>query len=337
MPKPSITFFCELGKEELTKLFDGRFVIDDLKGLDARLSLGILDLSKERASVVKRLNTAGVPVVAWLLLPEEEGYWFNIDNAPLAIDCYARFKNWTKEHNLNWYGVGLDIEMDIADLRQVMNKQPIKKLLPELLKRYKNKQRILQAQDLYQTLVDNIHDDGYQVENYHIPLIIDERRAKSTVLQRIAGLVDLKTDHEVLMLYSSFFRPHGEAILWSYAHDTESVGIGVTGGGVDVEGLINRDPLTWLEFSRDLRLCVKNEKPIHVFSLEGCVQQDFLTKLNTFNWDKPITKPKGVAKIALLRLGLRALLWLLERPWMFIIGLITLLGFRLIKKDRQPV
>lgn len=336
MPKPPLTFFCELGAEELTKLFDGRFVIDDLKGLEARLSLGILDLSDERAAVVKRLNTAGVPVVAWLLLPEEEGYWFNIYNAPQALDCYARFKSWTKEHGLHWHGVGLDIEMNISDLRQVIKKHPIKKLLPFLLKRYKNKQRVLHAQDLYKSLVDNIHDDGYLVENYHLPLIVEERRAKSTVLQRIAGLVDLQTDHEVLMLYSSLLRPHGEAILWSYAPDAVSVGIGVTGGGVNVDGLIDRDPLTWQEFSRDLRLCVKREKPIHIFSLEGCVQQDFLTKLNTFDWDKPITIPKGVGKITAFRLGFRVLLWLFERPWMFIIGLITLIGIRLIKKNEQP-
>ncbi len=153
MPKPALTFFCELSSEKLTRLFDGRFVIDDLKGLDARLSMGILDLTEERAAVVKRLNTAGVPVVAWLLLPEEEGYWFNIDNAPQALDFYTGFKSWTKEHGLDWHGVGLDIEMDISDLRQVMNKQLIKKLLPELLKRYKNRQRILQAQDIYQSLI----------------------------------------------------------------------------------------------------------------------------------------------------------------------------------------
>ena len=337
MPRPPLTFFCELGTKELTKLFDGRFVIDDLRILDGRLSLGLLDLSEERAAVVKRLNTAGVPVIAWLLLPESEGYWFNIDNAPQAIDCYARFKSWTKEHGLQWHGVGLDIEMDISDLRQVMNKQPIKKLLPELLKRYKNKQRVLRAQDLYQSLVDNIHDDGYMVENYHLPVIVEERRAKSTVLQRMIGLINLQTDHEVLMLYSSFLRPHGDAILSSYAPDADSVGIGVTGGGVNVDGLIDRDPLTWQEFSRDLRLCVKHEKPIHIFSLEGCVQQDFLTKLNTFDWDKPITKPKGVGKIAAYRFCFRLLLWLFERPWMLIIGLTTLMGIHLIKKDRQPV
>ena len=77
MTHPELTFFTELSPGDLTELFKGRFVIDDLQALDAALSLAIIDFSEERAAVVKRLNEAGVPVIAWLLLPEEEGYWFN--------------------------------------------------------------------------------------------------------------------------------------------------------------------------------------------------------------------------------------------------------------------
>ena len=72
MAQPQLTFFCELAPEPLEKLFNGRFVIDDLKALNALLSLGILDFSPTRAELVKRLNK--VPVVAWLLLPVEDGY-----------------------------------------------------------------------------------------------------------------------------------------------------------------------------------------------------------------------------------------------------------------------
>ena len=93
MAHPPLTFFCELPPEPLAKLFDGRFLIDDLKALEATLSLGILDFSKDRAELVQRLNRAGVPVIAWLLLPEDEGYWFNIDNHDKAaaryVDCKA--------------------------------------------------------------------------------------------------------------------------------------------------------------------------------------------------------------------------------------------------------
>jgi hypothetical protein len=335
MSKPELTFFCELDTEILTSLFDGRFVIDDLNALDASLSLGILDLTDERADVVKRLNKAGVPVIAWLLLPEEEGYWFNIDNYEAASARYVSFKAWTQAHDLEWAGIGLDIEMDINKLRQALKQKQGEKILSTLFHRYMDKKRVAHAQNTYQALVDLIHADGYTVESYHIPLISEERRAYSTVLQRTVGLVDLETDREVLMLYSSFLRPDGAAVLWSYAPDADSVGVGNTGGGVELEGLPEINPLTWEEFSRDLRLCVMREKPIHIFSLEGCVEQEYLSKLNTFDWDKAVEVPDSVNKVRALRTSIAIGLWLLERPWVILMTLVTLIGLGFLFRRRK--
>ncbi len=335
MPKPELTFFCELKAELLTKLFDDRFVIDDLKYLGASLSLGILDLSDERAGVVKRLNKAGVPVIAWLLLPEEEGYWFNIDNYHLAAARYAAFTNWTEQHQLKWAGVGLDIEMDINALRQALEEKQSDQFITTIFKRFTDKQRVVKAQHAYQDLVQQIHTDGFPVESYHLPLISEERRAQSTVLQRTVGLVDFDTEREVLMLYSSFLRPNGAAVLWSYASEADSIGVGNTGGGVDLKGIGDVDPLTWEEFSRDLRLCVMCEKPIHIFCLEGCVKQGFLSKLNTFDWDKGEEIPDMVNRVRAIRTGITLLLWLVERPWVILVAIASLVGLGFLFKHHK--
>ena len=139
MHKPELTFYCELDSQALKTLFEDRFVIDDLKVLNARLSLGILDFSVERAQVVQRLNKVGVPVVAWLLLPKEEGYWFNLDNYEQATARYEAFKVWTAEKNLAWAGIGLDIEPDINQVQDLKAK-PLQ-LLPEVFKRLVNASR----------------------------------------------------------------------------------------------------------------------------------------------------------------------------------------------------
>ena len=336
MPKPELTFFCELPTVQLSELFDGRFLIDDLKDLGANLSLGILDLSEERAKVVERLNKAGLPVTAWLLLPEEQGYWFNIDNVQDATARYLAFKDWTDQYDLNWSGVGLDIEININDARQVLEKDQANQFLSTLFSRYFEKQKTVEAQRAYQSLVDLIRADGYLVESYHLPLITEERRGRSSVLQRTLGLVDIITDREVLMLYSSFLRPNGEAILWSYAPDADSIGVGSTGGGVEIKGVIDIPPLSWEELSRDLRFCAALGKPIHIFSLEGCVQQDFISRLSHFEWDKPLDPPHGTGKIKALRTGLAAALWVLERPWVILASLLTFIGLGLLfKKNRQ--
>lgn len=332
MPRPTITFFCELQPEPLVKLFDGRFVIDDLKDLDATLSLGILDFSIQRAQLVKRLNKAGVPVIAWLLLPDEDGYWFNLDNYAKALSRYKDFKTWTSEHKLEWAGIGLDIETDINDLRKALSCKADQSYAKKLFNKFFDKRRIDRAQHEYQSLVASIRTDGYPVEIYHLPLIIDERRARSTVLQRVAGLVDLKADREVLMLYSSFLDTDGDAMLWSYAPEADSVGVGITGGGVELPENFSLKPLTWDQFSRDLRLCVMQNKPIHIFSLEGCVEQNYLSRLNTFDWDRPVPLPKNINQVRLIRTAFAALLWVVERPWVILIGFASLVGLSFLFK-----
>lgn len=335
MPRPDLTFFTELDSEALSTLFEDKTILEKLLTLEASLSLGILDLSEQRAEVVKRLNAAGIPVIGWLLLPEEDGYWFNIDNYEKAAARYISFKAWTRKHNLQWAGVGLDIEMNINDLRQVMARHQADKFVATLFQRYLNKNRVTRARRVYQALVNVIRSDGYPVESYHLPIIEEERRGRSTVLQRTLGLVDVQTDREVLMLYSSFLRPDGAAVLWSYAPNADSIGVGNTGGGVDVEGVIDLEPLSWEEFSRDLRLCVMRNKPVHIFCLEGCVAQGFLSKLEDFDWDKPVPIPERVNKVKMLRTGGAALLWLLERPWVILLTLATFIGLGFLFKRSQ--
>ncbi len=79
MQQPRLTFACELDRERLTELFSEGSVIEDLEALGAYVLLMLSDLSPERAAVVKKLNAAGVPVVAIPLLPFEEGYYFTPD------------------------------------------------------------------------------------------------------------------------------------------------------------------------------------------------------------------------------------------------------------------
>jgi hypothetical protein len=100
MAAPRLTFFCELDTGPLQALFDETSTLADLQALNARLSLGVLEFSPERAALVRRLNQAGIPVAAWLLLPKEQGYWLNLDNVNHAVALYEQFQGWTAEHGL---------------------------------------------------------------------------------------------------------------------------------------------------------------------------------------------------------------------------------------------
>ncbi|RUM94458.1 MAG: hypothetical protein DSZ28_03060, partial [Thiothrix sp.] len=84
-PPNKLTFFCELYTDDLVKLFATPGLIEQLQALRASVSLGILDFSDERADIVHRLNKQGIPVIGWQLLPVEQGYWYNMANAPEAV------------------------------------------------------------------------------------------------------------------------------------------------------------------------------------------------------------------------------------------------------------
>jgi hypothetical protein len=158
--------------------------------------------------------------------------------------------------------------------------------------------------------------------------MIDERRTGSTMFQRIVGVVDVPSDRDVLMPYSSYLRPHGPGILWSYASEAQSLGVGITGGGVQVAGLREILPLRWEELARDLRLARRWSDDIHVFSLEGCLQQGFLKRLIDFDWDGPVEIPyESARKIDRLRRGLRVLLWISAHPLLILMGLIVFAWF----------
>jgi hypothetical protein len=315
---PHLTFFCELDAKVLQALFTLPDLVT-LGELQASISLGILDFSPERAEVVRRLNEAGIPVIAWLLLPKEQGYWFNLDNCAEASQCYDAFQTWTTQYGLKWDGVGLDIEPDIALVQEFTCLRPTRgRLLWKLVQRIYDFRRLGRARKTYRTLLARIQADGYPVESYQFPFVVDERKVRSTILQRAIGIFDIPVDKEVLMLYSSFVRPYGPGLIWSYAQRAQAVAVGSTGGGVVLgqEGsLLNLTPLSWEEFARDLRLAWVGTDEIYVFSLEGCVRQGFLSRLANFEWDQPILEPVEVAvRVDAWRKALGSALWMFAHP-----------------------
>jgi len=321
---PRLTFFCELEAAALTELFEDPALLPELVALGCGISLGILDCSPERASVVRQLNRAGIPVIGWLLLARDQGYWLNLGNASQALARYDEFRAWTARHRLCWAGVGLDIEPDIREVECLLLRRW--RLLPALLSHAFDTGRLREGQRAYEALVAQVHADGYRVESYQFPFIVDERRAGSTLLQRVGGLVDVPADCEVLMVYTSFLRPNGPGILWSYAPDAQAIGVGSTGGGVRVGKLAESLPLNWSELSRDLRLARYWCDSIYIFSLEGCIRQDILPRLRAMDWSDPAGIPvRAARRVQRVRGGLRVSLWAGTHAAPILVGTLGLL------------
>jgi hypothetical protein len=67
-------------------------------------------LSDQRATAVRRLNTAGVLVVAWLLRLREQGWYVTLDSALAAHRRYDEAGDRSREHRLEWDPVAFNLE-----------------------------------------------------------------------------------------------------------------------------------------------------------------------------------------------------------------------------------
>ncbi len=319
---PNLGFACcDQGIEEMQVLLNNQDVIADLKDLHAEVAIPILDFSVERAAAVHRLNQAGIPVIAGLLLPKE-GYYFSADNEPAAAQRFAAFDAWSRNQGLRWNGVGLDIEPNFAELA-TLRSHPWR-LLTTLLWRAVDVQRMRRAKRAYSALIANMRAQGYFVQTYQLPILPIERHAHSSLLDRLLGTVDVRGDQEVLMLYTSYAPPPvGAAMIWKLGPDAQAIAIGVTDG----DPRANPAVLNWGRFSRDLIVAGHFSHLIGVYNLEGCVRQGFLSRLKAMNWNQSVTIPADAIRRADHRLLLlRLVLWISSHLLYLLVVLVLIIA-----------
>jgi hypothetical protein len=318
---PHLVLASDQSTGELESMLSEPGVIADLIDLKAGIALALPDLTVDRARLVRQLNRDGVPVTAWLTLPTEQGYYLNASNGRQAEARFQDFEKWTTANGLRWAAIGLDIEpniQDFATLRQG-NKW---RLFLTLLGRYVDVQRVRDANYTYSALIREIRSHGYQVETYQFPFIADERAVRSSLLERLTGIVDVGGDREVLMVYTSFNQSLDSALIWVYGPDAQAIAVGSTTGPTS-------DPhfarLYWEEFSRDLMVANHFTHVIGVYNLEGCVRQGFLARLKNVNWNESVTlSAESVRRATQFRKRVQRVLWIVSNlPYFLAVVLIA--------------
>jgi hypothetical protein len=303
---PQLMFACcDHGLNQMQSVLTNADVIANLKSLHAGLAVAIVDFTPERAELVRRLNRDGIPVIASLSMPPEQGSYFNAENAAEAAARFAAFDAWSREQGLRWNGVGLDIEPNFAELASLNGHWW--RLFTTFLRRAVDFQRMGRARRVYSALIANIRSRGYFVLTFQLPYLPVERKAHSSLLDRMLGTVDVRSDQEVLMLYTSYAGPAGAAIIWKLGPDAQSIAICCTDG----DPAANPAVLDWSGFSRDLIVASHFSHVIGVYNLEGCVHQGFLPRLETMNWSQSVTIPAVAIRSANQHLRmLRLVLWI---------------------------
>jgi hypothetical protein len=322
--QPQLFFACcDQGLSALQSLFADSSLLSALNDLHAGLSVAVPDFSPERAKVVRQLNDAGVPVIAWLQLEGEKGPYFDADDAPLAADAFAGFEKWTARYGLRWAAVGLDIEPNFRELAKLKGHEW--RLAHLLLSRYFQLDNVYRARAAYAALIRQIQLRGYPVQTYQLPLIVVERRTHSTLIERLLRIVDVRGNKEVVMLYSSFAPTNlGAGIIWAFGRNVQAIAIGSTEG--DPKASIAARPLDWAEFSRELIVASHFSHTVGVYNLEGCVRQGFLARLRTMDWSQSVLVPVESIKNAEMReRGALVVLWITSLlPWVAAILLLAI-------------
>ena len=311
-----MVFATEGSTEELRALVAKPEVIAELQEMHAGIAVGTAEMGSERAEIIQKLNEAGIPVTAWLTLPKEQGYYINASNAADTASRFALFEKWSTEYQLHWAGVGLDIEPNIQEFASFLKGNRLG-LAWMLFKRYFESGRVKQARAEYAVLIRRMQADGYSVQTCQFPFLADERKERTTVLERLFGIVELRGNVQVLMVYTSFHPSLDSAMIWAYGPEAQAIAVGVTNG---VAGPGFR-PLDWDELSRDMIVASHYTRTIGVYNLEGCVAKGFLPQIPKLNWNEAVTIPTAAAQEALvIRSRVQTVLWVVAHALYFVVA-----------------
>lgn len=157
-PRPRLTFFVEVGSEPLAALLSRPEVIPFLAEQGCAVSMGLLDLSPERAAWVRRLESSGVPVTAWLLLDLADGYWLNADNADAAAARWRETHAWADRGNLRLHRVGLDVEFPRSESKDALRSR--RRAVLSMFRRRRTPEQVRAAEGDYAALVEEIRATG---------------------------------------------------------------------------------------------------------------------------------------------------------------------------------
>jgi hypothetical protein len=286
--QPQLGFACcDQGIAQMQALFADRKTVATLHDLHAQVAVAIADFSPARAQVVRMLNQQQIPVIAGLMLQTKDGPYFNADDVAEAPAQIAAFEKWTQDNGLHWAAVGIDIEPNFGELA-ALRSHPWR-LITTLVPNAFDSERMKRAQEAYSSLIRQIQSQGYPVETYTLPYGPVERMVHTTVLDRLLGTVDVKGDENDLMIYTSYARPVGSAIILDLGPDAQGIIVGITDGPPPAGSGFG--PLDWDEFSSDLIVASHFAHHLGVYNLEGCVQQGFLPRLRNLDWGKTVFIP----------------------------------------------
>ena len=307
--RPVLTYIYDYPASLLADQFSdsaiAHFVVEQ-----RRLCLAMRDLSVVRAELVRTLNRAQIPVVAWLTPDEATPQRYYRFSDAAAIEArYQEFQAWSVHNGLKWAALGLEIEPDLHDAVHFDGEPRID--TNALIRRVADHWHIESATAQFHALFQQMRADGHTIELYELPFVRDDRVSGSTLARRFLGLPNISADHSVVRLYSSMTRPYGSGLIANYAPEFGAVAI----GDLHADGL--HQPLAVTELMRDLGHVAACRVPhIYIAGLSVTQMPEVAAQVAHGEWLRAVTPAldDNQQRVSRMRAGLRALLWAGARP-----------------------
>lgn len=230
---------------------------------------------------------ADVGVRAWLLLPEEDGYWPNEHNVEAFGEAAHAFVDWRDEADLPVDWIVFDMEMGLDRTRQIEAAIRDAGTLAALdqIRDGRDPEAFEEARQAFSDLVGALQARGMKVMSVTYPTILDDGEDGDDDIQdeMDVPIVGIGWDQSSFMVYQSLIYDlsgewHGPDVVESYADSAvdlfggrAAVALGIVGNaGITNVEMPYPDAQTLLD---DQAAAKSAGVPISIYSLDGLMAQ----------------------------------------------------------------
>lgn len=164
------------------------------------IALAIIEINPETAQIIKSINQdfPNLPITAWIVLPDSEGYWTNQFNVPQTRQKVEEVKGWANFFDLSFEAIAFDLESPLELVKAFAN-HDIKKILHQLkqIRRLQREHKLLgyQPKAEMEDLVRSLRREKIMTHSYEMPGFLS---------LPLFGVLQTKDfDIRVTMVYSS--------------------------------------------------------------------------------------------------------------------------------------
>lgn len=157
--------------------------------------------------LVRKANSLGIPMIAWIVLPYEQGYWAYQGNAKAMFDALKAWAAWKKANHLQFASVAIDQEFSWQNLHTfiagVTSRNPDK--LSGWMRTNIDPSAQCNAFRAYRELISWAHVNGIRIDAAEAPMVADDLEDGNLALQNALQITGSSPgyDEMYLMAYRS--------------------------------------------------------------------------------------------------------------------------------------